>query len=67
MFSVVFLLPIEDVCKTSYDLLPVVSRTNVHDIEGVCSIVDVLRAFGVHGESRFDSEKSSVGNGGTSS
>ena len=60
-------LALERMGKTGYDLLPVVSRTNVHDIEGVCSIVDVLRAFGVHGENRFDSEKSSVGSVGTSS
>jgi CIC family chloride channel protein len=32
-----------------FDLLPVVSRANVHEIEGVVSLLDVLRAFGVHG------------------
>jgi predicted transcriptional regulator len=43
---------------TGLDLLPVVSRANIHDLEGVVSLLDVLRAFGVrerrpevHGES----------------
>ena len=34
--------------KVGYDLLPVVSRANVHEMEGVCSLLDVLSAFGVH-------------------
>ena len=42
-------LALERMGKAGYDLLPVVSRANVHEMEGVCSLLDVLRAFGVHG------------------
>ena len=42
-------LALERMGKVGYDLLPVVSRANVHEMEGVCSLLDVLRAFGVHG------------------
>lgn len=41
-------LALERMGKEGYDLLPVVSRANVHEMEGVCSLLDVLRAFGVH-------------------
>lgn len=43
-------LALERMGKQGYDLLPVVSRANVHEMEGVCSLLDVLRAFGVHGQ-----------------
>jgi CIC family chloride channel protein len=43
-------LALERMGSTGYDLLPVVSRANVHEMEGVCSLLDVLRAFGVAGE-----------------
>ena len=43
-------LALERMGKAGYDLLPVVSRANVHEMEGVCSLLDVLRAFGVHGQ-----------------
>jgi CIC family chloride channel protein len=43
-------LALERMGSTGYDLLPVVSRANVHEMEGVCSLLDVLRAFGVGGE-----------------
>jgi CIC family chloride channel protein len=42
-------LALERMGKTGFDLLPVVSRANVHEMEGVCSLLDVLRAFGVRG------------------
>jgi CIC family chloride channel protein len=32
---------------TGYDLLPVVSRADITEMEGVCTLLDVLRAFGV--------------------
>ena len=41
-------LALERMGKVGYDLLPVVSRANVHEMEGVCSLLDVLSAFGVH-------------------
>jgi CIC family chloride channel protein len=40
-------LALERMGATGFDLLPVVSRANVHDLEGVVSLLDVLRAFGV--------------------
>jgi CIC family chloride channel protein len=43
-------LALERMGREGYDLLPVVSRANVHEMEGVCSLLDVLRAFGVHGQ-----------------
>lgn len=43
-------LALERMGKEGFDLLPVVSRANVHEMEGVCSLLDVLRAFGVHGQ-----------------
>lgn len=43
-------LALERMGKEGYDLLPVVSRANVHEMEGVCSLLDVLRAFGVRGQ-----------------
>jgi CIC family chloride channel protein len=43
-------LALERMGSTGFDLLPVVSRANIHDMEGVCSLLDVLRAFGVRGE-----------------
>lgn len=43
-------LALERMGREGYDLLPVVSRGNVHEMEGVCSLLDVLRAFGVHGQ-----------------
>ncbi|HSF16669.1 MAG TPA: chloride channel protein [Vicinamibacteria bacterium] len=43
-------LALERMGATGYDLLPVVSRANIHDLEGVCSLLDVLRAFGVRGQ-----------------
>ena len=42
-------LALERMGKEGLDLLPVVSRGNIHEMEGVCSLLDVLRAFGVHG------------------
>jgi chloride channel protein, CIC family len=47
-------LALERMGKTGYDLLPVVSRANVHEMEGVCSLLDVLRAFGVRGGATGD-------------
>lgn len=43
-------LALERMGSTGYDLLPVVSRANIHEMEGVCSLLDVLRAFGVRGQ-----------------
>jgi CIC family chloride channel protein len=40
-------LALERMGATGYDLLPVVSRANVHELEGVVSLLDVLKAFGV--------------------
>ena len=40
-------LALERMGATGFDLLPVVSRANVHTLEGVVSLLDVLRAFGV--------------------
>jgi CIC family chloride channel protein len=42
-------LALERMGSSGCDLLPVVSRANVHEMEGVCTLLDVLRAFGVHG------------------
>lgn len=47
-------LALERMGKTGYDLLPVVSRANIHEMEGVCSLLDVLRAFGVRGGATGD-------------
>ena len=33
--------------ETGFDVLPVVSRANLHELEGVVGLLDVLRAFGV--------------------
>jgi len=44
-------LALERMGETGYDLLPVVSRANLHELEGVVGLLDVLRAFGVR-ESR---------------
>jgi CIC family chloride channel protein len=44
-------LALERMGSTGYDLLPVVSRANIHELEGVVSLLDVLKAFGVR-ESR---------------
>jgi hypothetical protein len=33
--------------SSGYELLPVVSRANIHELEGVVSLLDVLKAFGV--------------------
>lgn len=41
-------LALERMGSSGFDLLPVVSRANVHEMEGVCTLLDVLRAFGVH-------------------
>ncbi len=40
-------LALERMGKSGFDLLPVVSRANVHDLEGVVTLLDVLRAFGL--------------------
>ena len=40
-------LALERMGATGYDLLPVVSRANIHELEGVVSLLDVLKAFGV--------------------
>ena len=40
-------LALERMGSTGYDLLPVVSRANIHELEGVVTLLDVLRAFGV--------------------
>jgi CIC family chloride channel protein len=40
-------LALERMGATGYDLLPVVSRANIHEMEGVVSLRDVLKAFGV--------------------
>ncbi len=40
-------LALERMGSTGLDLLPVVSRANIHVLEGVVSLLDVLRAFGV--------------------
>jgi len=40
-------LALERMGETGYDVLPVVSRANVHELEGVVGLLDVLRAFGV--------------------
>jgi CIC family chloride channel protein len=42
-------LALERMGSTGYDLLPVVSRANIHEMEGVCTLLDVLRTFGVGG------------------
>ncbi len=42
-------LALERMGSSGCDLLPVVSRANVHEMEGVCTLLEVLRAFGVHG------------------
>jgi CIC family chloride channel protein len=44
-------LALERMGSTGFDLLPVVSRANIHELEGVVSLLDVLKAFGVR-ESR---------------
>jgi CIC family chloride channel protein len=54
-------LALERMGKTGYDLLPVVSRANVHEMEGVCSLLDVLRAFGVRGGRTGDASASDAG------
>jgi CIC family chloride channel protein len=38
---------LERMGSTGFDLLPVVSRANIHELEGVVSLLDVLKAFGV--------------------
>jgi len=43
-------LALERMGATGFDLLPVVSRARIHDLEGVVTLIDVLRAFGVRGE-----------------
>jgi len=40
-------LALERMGETGFDVLPVVSRANVHELEGVVGLLDVLRAFGV--------------------
>jgi CIC family chloride channel protein len=40
-------LALERMGSTGFDLLPVVSRANIHELEGVVSLLDVLKAFGV--------------------
>ncbi len=40
-------LALERMGATGFDLLPVVSRASIHDLEGVVTLLDVLRAFGV--------------------
>jgi CIC family chloride channel protein len=40
-------LALERMGETGFDVLPVVSRANVHEMEGVVGLLDVLRAFGV--------------------
>jgi CIC family chloride channel protein len=47
-------LALERMGSTGYDLLPVVSRANIHELEGVVTLLDVLKAFGVR-ESRTPS------------
>jgi CIC family chloride channel protein len=47
-------LALERMGSTGYDLLPVVSRANLHELEGVVTLLDVLKAFGVR-ESRATS------------
>ncbi len=43
-------LALERMGATGFDLLPVVSRARIHDLEGVVTLIDVLRAFGVRSE-----------------
>ena len=40
-------LALERMGETGFDVLPVVSRANLHELEGVVGLLDVLRAFGV--------------------
>jgi CIC family chloride channel protein len=40
-------LALERMGSSGYELLPVVSRANIHELEGVVSLLDVLKAFGV--------------------
>ena len=40
-----------DASTTDLALLPVVNRANMREMEGVCSLLDVLQAFGVHSSS----------------
>jgi CIC family chloride channel protein len=40
-------LALERMGETGFDVLPVVSRANVNELEGVVGLLDVLRAFGV--------------------
>jgi CIC family chloride channel protein len=42
-------LALERMGASGYDLLPVVSRANIHELEGVVTLLDVLKAFGVRG------------------
>ena len=42
-------LALERMGASGLDLLPVVSRARLHDLEGVVTLIDVLRAFGVGG------------------
>lgn len=51
-------LALERMGATGFDLLPVVSRANVHELEGVVSLLDVLRAFGVR---RTESSEEEIG------
>ena len=41
-------LALERMGANQFDILPVVNRGNVHQLEGVVTLKDVLEAYGVH-------------------
>ena len=41
-------LALERMGANQLDILPVVNRANVHQLEGVVTLKDVLEAYGVH-------------------
>ena len=41
-------LALERMGENRFDILPVVNRANVHKLEGIVTLQDVLDAYGVH-------------------
>ena len=41
-------LALERMGENQFDILPVVNRSNIHKLEGIVTLRDVLEAYGVH-------------------
>jgi CIC family chloride channel protein len=45
-------MALERMSETQLDLLPVVSRANIHELEGILTLQDVLDSYGFNSSAR---------------